>query len=397
MLQAEDLALDRGDIGTSVQPGEIVTIMFTDIEGFAALTERLGDWQAQQILHAHAALVREQIRSYGGFEVNTLGDGFMVAFPSARRALRCAVAVQRAVDTHSRRHPGEQIRVRIGLHTGEAIRDGNDFCGKTVIIAARVTDEAEGGEILVSAALKRTVESPGEFLFDDERVVELKGLAGPYPLFGVPWAMDGSVRPAPRRVLADGNVFCREGDYWTLAYLGTVIRLRDAKGLHDIAQLLREPNRAFPALYLVAGVSPDGSGSGVGAGPLLDPKAKAAYQQRLADLREELEEAERFNDLARSAKLHAEIEALTAQLLAAVGLDGRDRVVKSNAERARVAVTIRIKRTLARIGEVHPGLGHHLATTIRTGRLCVYQPDPTLPVSWSFVGARNGAPEGRSR
>ena len=203
MLQAEDLALDRGDIGTSVQPGEIVTIMFTDIEGFAALTERLGDWQAQQILHAHAALVREQIRSYGGFEVNTLGDGFMVAFPSARRALRCAVAVQRAVDTHSRRHPGEQIRVRIGLHTGEAIRDGNDFCGKTVIIAARVTDEAEGGEILVSAALKRTVESPGEFLFDDERVVELKGLAGPYPLFGVPWAMDGSVRPAPRRVLAD--------------------------------------------------------------------------------------------------------------------------------------------------------------------------------------------------
>ena len=81
----------------------------------------------------------------------------------------------------------EPIRVRIGLHTGEAIKEGDDFFGKHVNLAARVAGQAQGGEILVSSLLKELTESAGEFAFGDERKVELKGLAGKHSVFQVAW------------------------------------------------------------------------------------------------------------------------------------------------------------------------------------------------------------------
>jgi class 3 adenylate cyclase len=169
---------ERPDLRGHVAPDGTITILFTDIEGLTAMTERLGDRRAQDILRAHNAIVRRTLAAHGGFEVKSLGDGFMLAFQSARRALRCAIAIQRAFATRSPQHPGEPIRVRIGLHTGEPIKEADDFFGGAVILAARIAAEAEGGQILVSSLLRELTESTGEFTFGGIRALELKGLPG---------------------------------------------------------------------------------------------------------------------------------------------------------------------------------------------------------------------------
>jgi putative ABC transport system ATP-binding protein len=161
-----------------------VTIMFSDIVGFTAMTERLGDQQVQEVLHTYSAIVREQIAAHAGFEVKAQGDGFMIAFPSARHALRCAVAIQRAVAAYDE-HAEAPLRVRVGIHTGEATKEGYDFFGRTVIVAARIAALAQGGEILVSSLVRELV--AGEVPFDGEREAVLKGLSGRQRMFAVAW------------------------------------------------------------------------------------------------------------------------------------------------------------------------------------------------------------------
>ena len=112
--------------------------------------------------------------------------------------------------------------------------------------------------------------------------------------------------------------------------------------------------------------------------------AKTEYKQRLEDLRRDLEEAERFNDLARAEQARSEISALAEELALAVGLSGQNRRIGSEAERARSAVTKRIKSSIKRIGEAIPSLGSHLATRVKTGYFCSYNPQPERPVAWKF-------------
>jgi class 3 adenylate cyclase len=119
--------------------------------------------------------------------VKSQGDGFMVAFGSARRALRCAIGMQRAFAHHASRSAGAPLHVRIGLHTGEAIKEDGDFFGKNVILASRIANAAQGAEILVSALFKELTESAGEFTFGPAREVELKGLSGRRQVFPVEW------------------------------------------------------------------------------------------------------------------------------------------------------------------------------------------------------------------
>jgi class 3 adenylate cyclase len=109
----------------------------------------------------------------------------MIAFPSARRAIECARAIQEAIGRELGDHPDGPIRVRIGLHTGEAIREESDFYGKNVVVAARITDQARGGEILASAVVKQLTESAGDVGFEHARDVELAGLAGTHALYRV--------------------------------------------------------------------------------------------------------------------------------------------------------------------------------------------------------------------
>jgi class 3 adenylate cyclase len=172
----------------AVAPDGTVTLMFSDIEDSTVLTERLGDQAWQELLRKHNALIRDQIRAHDGFEVKTMGDGFMVAFQSAKKGLDCAIAIQRAFEAHNA-SDGEHVKVRIGLHAGEAIKEGEDFYGKNVILASRVAGKANGGEILVSSLLRSLVESRVDAsLFDESRDVELKGLSGTHAVCGVRWA-----------------------------------------------------------------------------------------------------------------------------------------------------------------------------------------------------------------
>jgi tetratricopeptide (TPR) repeat protein len=198
------------------------------------------------------------------------------------------------------------------------------------------------------------------------------------------------------------NMFRREGEYWTVRYEGSVARLRDAKGLRYLAQLLGNPGREYHAIDLEAADSqtarpaPSGVRGGAGpgelrvrrdlgdAGELLDAKAKAAYKARLDELEAELEEAERFHDPARAAKASAERDFLVDELARAVGLGGRGRRAASHAERARLNVTRAIRAAMANLARANPPLGGHLAATIRTGRYCSYTPDPRAPITWEL-------------
>jgi len=178
----------RPDLRGFAAPDGRVTLMFSDMEGFTQMTERLGDRDAHRVLRAHNAIVREQLRAHRGIELDVQGDGFLLAFADPLAGLDCAVGIEQALATYSTEHPDHPVRVRIGLHIGEAIRDAEGFFGKTVIVAARVAAQARGGEILVSSPLRELAERGGRFRFGETREAELKGLAGTYALHAVAWA-----------------------------------------------------------------------------------------------------------------------------------------------------------------------------------------------------------------
>jgi class 3 adenylate cyclase/cytidylate kinase len=179
---------EQPDLRAHAAPDGTVTLLFTDIENSTPLNERLGDQRWLELLRVHNATVRGQVAAHGGYEVKSWGDAFMVAFGSARRGLECAIAIQRAFAQRNEEND-EPIRIRIGLHTGEAIADANDFYGWHVTLASRIANHARGGEILVSSLLKGLTERAGDVRFGEGREVELKGLSGTQLLFHVEWGV----------------------------------------------------------------------------------------------------------------------------------------------------------------------------------------------------------------
>jgi hypothetical protein len=123
------------------------------------------------------------------------------------------------------------------------------------------------------------------------------------------------------------------------------------------------------------------------AGEMLDEQAKSAYWRRLAELREELDEAKELGNVEHAERAEQEIEALTRELSRAVGLGGRNRRAASASERARQTVTKTIKAVLDRIAQGDAQLGDFFARCIKTGNFCSYQPDPEFPIAWEFAGA----------
>jgi class 3 adenylate cyclase len=187
----DEVATGQTDAGESLwstaAPGGTVTIMFSDIEGFTSVIERLGDRAAMELLHEHNDIVRGQVAVWGGYEVKAQGDGFMLAFSGAHKGLHCAVGIQRALSARNRKRPDMPVQVRLGLHTGEAIREGSDFVGGAVVLAARITQQAKGGQVLVSSVLKDLCDLSGEFQFGDGQDVFLKGLSESRRLYEVVW------------------------------------------------------------------------------------------------------------------------------------------------------------------------------------------------------------------
>jgi len=182
---AASVSRDRPDLGPIAAGDGRVTLLFSDIEGYSSMTDRLGDVSSQHVLHAHNDLLRRELGARGGTEVKSQGDGFMLAFPSADAAVDCAIAIQRAISGHDFGADAGEIRVRIGLHAGRAIKEGEDFFGRTVIIAARVADAAAGGEIFATEEVRRS--APAAATYGDAREVTLKGLSGTHAVVPVAW------------------------------------------------------------------------------------------------------------------------------------------------------------------------------------------------------------------
>jgi class 3 adenylate cyclase len=169
---------------------DTVTIMFSDIESSTKLTLSAGDRRWYEILTWHNQLIEQRVAAHGGFIVKNQGDGFMITFNSARRAIICASEIQQALHRQAVADPENAVRVRIGLHTGEAIRqDSGDLFGRHVIIAARVGALANGAEVLVSSLVREITSARGDLHFGDGKVVELKGV-GNQTVYPVLWGAE---------------------------------------------------------------------------------------------------------------------------------------------------------------------------------------------------------------
>ncbi len=245
--------------------------------------------------------------------------------------------------------------------------------------AAEHFDAALGSNVRAGADLlvARTLLDRGRSLHD---AVALGEASDRYGALGIEVAAAGASTTAtdvPAR--ASAGTFRRTGDSWQVGFAGTVVTLRDAKGLRDLATLLGRPGREVAALDLA---SPGGAVVVTAAGPAIDDQARRAYQRRIIELEHELDAADAAADTTRSARLAAERDALVDQLTAAYGLGGRDRRAGSSAERARTAVTARLRDAIRRIEEHHPAAGRHLARSVRTGTFCSY--DPEQPVDWQL-------------
>ena len=178
-----DAVLDLG--ATSAQPADAgtVTIVFSDIEGSTKRAVELGDLRWHEVLSVHNRIMRTMLVRHHGVETHSLGDGFMMCFRSARSALGFVTDAQRALAAWEAANPLQGLRVRAGVHTGEAVvGDNGDLFGRHVVMAARIADQARGGEILVSSLVREIVEPRGDIVFGQPRSALLKGLDGEHLL-----------------------------------------------------------------------------------------------------------------------------------------------------------------------------------------------------------------------
>jgi len=174
-----------------------LTILFSDVEGSTDLRTQRGDTAAHRILRSHEDVVRSCVSQHDGREVKALGDGFMVAFVSVRKALSCAVAIQQRLDERNQRFPGEEVLVRIGINTGEVVVEGGDLYGQAVNAAARIAARAKGGEILVSDIVRQLAGSGPEFTFRDRGRCRLKGFPDRWHLSGVVYSSGPQAAAVP--------------------------------------------------------------------------------------------------------------------------------------------------------------------------------------------------------
>ena len=172
-------------------------------------------------------------------------------------------------------------------------------------------------------------------------------------------------------------VFRLNGDTRTVTFSATTVLLRELKGMGYLARLLAEPGRELHVFDLLGVALP-----AVDAGPVIDAQARAAYKRRIAEIDEDIADAERCGDAERVALATADRDYLVRELARAFGLGGRQRLADSTSERARASVTRALRYALDRIGAHHPALAEHLACTVRTGTYCAYVPDPRVPITW---------------
>jgi TolB-like protein len=174
--------------------------------------------------------------------------------------------------------------------------------------------------------------------------------------------------PAPS--FTQPNTFKNKNGLWHMTYEDRSIQIQEVKGFHDLARLLTTPGREVHCMKMMG--SPDSVGEDT---PAMDRKALNAYEERIRDLRQEIREAREMNDLGRSEQLTGELDQLTEHITKTLGMGRRSRRLNTETERARAAVTWRIRSAIKKIGTAHPALGHHLTNAIHTGTFCCYDPE----------------------
>jgi class 3 adenylate cyclase len=157
-------------------------VLFTDLVGHTEMMRRLGDDRGRDVLREHERITRQLLKTHGGDEVTTMGDGFMASFTSVSQAVDCAIALQRAFAAHE----GEPLHVRVGLNAGEPIVEDGDLFGATVILASRVAAKAGAGDILIPEPLCHLLAGKS-YVYADRGETILKGFEDAVRLYEVRW------------------------------------------------------------------------------------------------------------------------------------------------------------------------------------------------------------------
>ncbi len=165
------------------------------------------------------------------------------------------------------------------------------------------------------------------------------------------------------------NSFQKQDDFWRMSFEGTDVRLTEVKGFNDLRKLLENPGQPIHCAELM------GTAIGTARQPLIDDKARAAYQQKIKDLQQDISVAEQDNNLGVLENLQHEYDQLLEHLSSSLGLSGKVRQAGNPIEKARSAVTWRIRNAISKIEKAHPALGKHLAHSINTGTFCSYEPE----------------------
>ena len=315
------------------------------------------------LLHPAAVAAGERVGSWGR-------TGFVCTGPAERARALFAGTLGRhdeAIDCLERAATrNQQLGFRLFL--------GDVRCWQAHYLAAR---RGSGDEARARAGLAAAEEAARAYNLPRLllRVAEVRAAldAGvPAGAPGVTSRAGDAALPARRAAEERRFTLTREGDYWAVTDATVTVRIRDARGMQMLAELIAAPRRDVHALALM-GADGDGSDSG-DAGELLDKEAIAEYRARLRALEDDLSEAESWNDAGRAARARAERDAIAAELARGVGLGGRGRRASAAAERARVNVQRRIRGAIKMIGQNLPALGAYLEGTVKTGTFCSYEP-----------------------
>jgi adenylate cyclase len=400
-----------------------VTIVVCNLRGFTAFSATAESEDVMGALSEFYEAVGQLILRFEATLEQFAGDSVMAIFNDPMPCTNhTAMAVRMAVEVREQTKElsqgwhlnGYDLDVGVAIAEGYATLGRVGFEGRfdyratgTVVnLASRLCSQALGGQILLAPRAYACVTD----LVDVDAVgpLQLDGFHDLVQAYSVTRFKDSTPSTEESAKVDQRlapNTFLCEGDFWSLTYEGAVVRLKDSKGLRDIARLLATPGREVAAVDLVGGMHRDrgraaaaiavlGLGVEADAGVALDAEARAEYRLRLADLEGEISEAEANNDPERASRALEEREFLLAELGAAVGLSGRPRRLLDPAERARKAVTERVHEAVTHIDTVHRALGRHLRRSVRTGSFCMY--DPAEPTAWR-LSAENGerSPAGR--
>ena len=255
-------------------------------------------------------------------------------------------AISIAASGLSRRHA--RIVVRQGRATIEDLESKNGtFCGDEAVTAPRVL--RDGDVIHLGRRVRLVFHQHGH----DGTETETPGAIG--------------------AALAAQAVFRRDGELWTAAFEGQTVRLVEVKGFADLARLLAQPGVEVHCLELADRPAEASPGDVV-----LDDRARREIRARAVELQREIDDADTAHDLGRAERAREELDQLVDSLAGAIGLRGRARGLGSPAERARSAVTWRIRSAIKKVAATHPRLGRHLDNAVRTGHFCVYQPEAAI-------------------